>query len=331
MKKKTLKKKANIKNWFEATVALGAYIGLLGLTIIILLFAGETDTAVKILLFVVPCFIPFLLCLKKYLNIKYQAGMKEILEYIRIEKKCAICEQKLRIFSKKAMLTDGFVCKECLWKVDIPKSTNLKSHTCQSAKELIERRTSIIDSFNPTKEVGRYLSVDETHKTFQIKNQTFEYSNLLTFELLENGQSITSGGLGGAVVGGALFGGVGAIVGSNTGVKKSSSTCISLKLRVTLKDTYVDTIFIDFIRSETLIQSPIYKRAQKNAQSCVSALEIICDYNKEQKQTDSINKVYKTNETISEADELLKFKQLLDAGVITQAEFDAKKKQILNL
>ena len=34
---------------------------------------------------------------------------------------------------------------------------------------------------------------------------------------------------------------------------------------------------------------------------------------------------------ISEADELLKFKQLLDMGVITQEEFEAKKKQILGI
>jgi len=33
----------------------------------------------------------------------------------------------------------------------------------------------------------------------------------------------------------------------------------------------------------------------------------------------------------SAADELLKFKQLLDAGIITQEEFDAKKKQLLGL
>jgi len=37
------------------------------------------------------------------------------------------------------------------------------------------------------------------------------------------------------------------------------------------------------------------------------------------------------NETSSTADEILKFKQLLDAGVITQEEFDAKKKQLLGL
>lgn len=31
------------------------------------------------------------------------------------------------------------------------------------------------------------------------------------------------------------------------------------------------------------------------------------------------------------ADEILKFKELLDVGAITQEEFDAKKKQLLNL
>lgn len=34
---------------------------------------------------------------------------------------------------------------------------------------------------------------------------------------------------------------------------------------------------------------------------------------------------------VSAADEIVKFKGLLDAGVITQEEFDAKKKQLLNL
>ena len=36
-------------------------------------------------------------------------------------------------------------------------------------------------------------------------------------------------------------------------------------------------------------------------------------------------------QTASSADELKKFKELLDSGVITQEEFDAKKKQLLGL
>ena len=34
---------------------------------------------------------------------------------------------------------------------------------------------------------------------------------------------------------------------------------------------------------------------------------------------------------VSNADELKKYKELFDAGVITQEEFDAKKKQLLGL
>jgi hypothetical protein len=36
-------------------------------------------------------------------------------------------------------------------------------------------------------------------------------------------------------------------------------------------------------------------------------------------------------QAVSAADEIIKFKQLLDMGIITQEEFDAKKKQLLGL
>ncbi len=36
-------------------------------------------------------------------------------------------------------------------------------------------------------------------------------------------------------------------------------------------------------------------------------------------------------QSASSADELKKFKELLDSGIITQEEFDAKKKQLLRL
>lgn len=45
-------------------------------------------------------------------------------------------------------------------------------------------------------------------------------------------------------------------------------------------------------------------------------------------ETDIDNKTQKTE---SSADELLKWKKLLDSGVITQDEFNSKKKQLLGL
>lgn len=38
-----------------------------------------------------------------------------------------------------------------------------------------------------------------------------------------------------------------------------------------------------------------------------------------------------SDKVISSADEIKKFKELLDMGIITQEEFDAKKKQLLGL
>ena len=43
------------------------------------------------------------------------------------------------------------------------------------------------------------------------------------------------------------------------------------------------------------------------------------------------NQEEKSNNSVSSADELKKFKELLDMGAITQEEFDAKKKQLLGL
>lgn len=46
---------------------------------------------------------------------------------------------------------------------------------------------------------------------------------------------------------------------------------------------------------------------------------------------DAVAKISDNQQHYSEADELLKFKELLDKGIITQEEFDGKKKQILGL
>lgn len=61
-------------------------------------------------------------------------------------------------------------------------------------------------------------------------------------------------------------------------------------------------------------------------QICAAALMIIAMTGKELPFS-----LPKSTPKVSEADELAKYKELLDKGVITQEEFDAKKKQILGL
>ena len=53
--------------------------------------------------------------------------------------------------------------------------------------------------------------------------------------------------------------------------------------------------------------------------------------NRQDKMTNTMQEAMKKEIPQSDAEELKKYKELLDSGVITQEEFDAKKKQLLGL
>ena len=249
---------------------------------------------------------------------------------------CSLCGKKLSALAYKTEILDGTVCGECLKKAGFNGLPNGRSFNTVSLKLLLDRRAELINSFSPTKTVGDFMAVDENHNSFRIGKDVFEYANLLSFELLENGNTVTKGGLGRAVVGGMLFGGVGAVVGGVTG-SKTQNVCSSMKLRVTLRNAHMDNTYITFIGYNTPVNSPEYSGAQKNAQACISALEIILDRVRAEvdgarqaaqyRQSERIG----VSENLSAADEIAKFKRLLDDGVITQEEFEAKKKQLLGL
>ena len=99
-----------------------------------------------------------------------------------------------------------------------------------------------------------------------------------------------------------------------------------MKIRLTLKNAHTTTAYIDIITTKTKTGGFIYNEYQKEAQSLLSELQLIADMN----ESESTQTVASTK-SVSAADEILKFKQLLDAGIITQEEFDAKKKQLLGI
>jgi len=195
---------------------------------------------------------------------------------------------------------------------------------------LFKKKDNAIEGFNPTKILGK-LQIDDTNKTWLIDNRNifnktiskiYNYSDIVDFELLEDGESIASGGLGRALVGGVLFGGVGAIVGGVTGTKKSKPICTNLKVKITTNNINNPVEYVDFINTSTKKDSIIYKTWFDLAQKCLSTLQLIVNENQEE---------VKEIPAGSEADEILKLKKLLDQGIITQEEFDAKKKQLLGL
>lgn len=186
--------------------------------------------------------------------------------------------------------------------------------------------------FTPTKNISNYFAIDEHSRRWAIgkglipsfKNVTpYSYDDIIDFELIEDGDCITKGGLGSAVVGGLFFGGAGAVVGSVTGAKKTKRTCTNLSIKITVNNAFHPIEYIKLITSSTDRNSFIYKAAFQNAQEIISLLQIICT-----QRTDGIDRF---SPTLSPADEIRKYKALMDDGIITEEEFREKKRQLLDL
>lgn len=252
-------------------------------------------------------------------------------------KECLACGKSMGMFSSKVAIADGHVCMDCWVKAGMENSVSGimsgNQYNSSTIKEIIavkDRNQSLIDNFKATHKAGM-LSFDDNSQIIVItKNKKqqdlYYYDQIVDFELLENGETITKGGLGRAVAGGLLFGGVGAIVGGVTGGKKSKGICKSLQIKITFRNSPKQTDYLNYIASETKTSSIIYKNAYKSAQDALSALQLAVE-----KVDNASLETPVIQQAVSGADEILKYKGLLDAGVITEEEFNAKKAQILGL
>jgi len=217
-------------------------------------------------------------------------------------------------------------------------TTPIKTMTAQDVRNAMaknEQRTQELAAFTATKKIGTYMEFDDVKKQWLVHNgmfggrgsaKPFSYNDIVDFELLEDGESITKGGLGRAVAGGLLFGGVGAVVGGVTGGKKTKKICNSLKIKITVNDMANPAVYVNFITTATKTSNFLYKAAYNSAQECLSTLQLIC--NSMDEQVVFVNQI---DNSLSAADEIIKFKSLLDSGIITTEEFEAKKKQLLGL
>lgn len=174
------------------------------------------------------------------------------------------------------------------------------------------------------------LLVDDNNKKWAIVNaktstfKIFEYSELVEYEIFEDGDSVVKGRVGSTIVGGALFGGLGALAGASRS-KKVKKTCKSMQVRIIVNDIKLPQYNITLVKTETKKDSFIYKAAQTKAQEFASVLAII-----KSNAEDMLN-LKADGSSISPAEEIKKYKTLMDEGIITQEEFNAKKMQLLNI
>lgn len=169
--------------------------------------------------------------------------------------------------------------------------------------------------------------VDTGHQLFSICGTVFRFGSLRGYDLVENKQTTNCfsyeryGSQASRVVQAALFP---TYVAGWEPDYEQIEMCYSICVRVRLRDAYVDYVDIPIFSGELYTGHEEYANLLTAAQECMDALQdIVNAASPAPKEGGSA--------VVSAADEIMKFKQLADMGVITAEEFEAKKKQLLGL
>lgn len=142
---------------------------------------------------------------------------------------CPICGGKIGL---KVKVADGIICAPCS-----NISTNHRIESVNTLTEYSNENRNRASRFQKTAVLKSFLSesviIDQTNRLFYVgKEGKTTYPIYYSFDEVSDyhsekvgGKTITKskGGIGRAVVGGALFGGVGAIVGASTSKKETKT------------------------------------------------------------------------------------------------------------
>ena len=144
------------------------------------------------------------------------------------------------------------------------------------------------------------------------------FQNLLECQIVEDNTTILEGGVGRAVVGGALAGGAGAIVGATT--RKSKDVTKNLSIKIITSDLNDSLIVIPILETTTNRESDKYKKAWTIAQETHATIS-------------SIIKTFANHLSVEPIDPLSQIEtlsRLKEQGVLTEEEFSKKKAELLS-
>lgn len=202
-----------------------------------------------------------------------------------------------------------------------------------------------------------YRSMLDTVKDVLIQYlKVIPFENILNCQLLEDNATIMSSSAGSAFVGGLIGGTTGAIIGSSTASSKGMVN--SMQLRIDLKDVTKPCYIVQFIPIPMERSTDLYKDVFKGAQEIYATVLAIINLNKERAEQEKAKAEQERAEEAAKqraeeaallhaeaealpasadkqqasvAEQLRECKALLDEGILTQEEFDAKKKSLLGL
>jgi hypothetical protein len=197
---------------------------------------------------------------------------------------CENCSELIGVWQSRYILkTDNqCICKTCLVKTGVHDRLLIRSSTITEIQDFISKHEDVVNfyniNFSPTIKVKGYLHIDEVNRRWIIPTKKcdytfFSYDDIISYELIEDGTTISSN-LSNAISGGVLMGGIGAVIGASTG-KKTKQICESMRIKITLNSMESPLVYIDFIQFATNKTSILYKNAQDAVNRCLSLFEIM--------------------------------------------------------
>ena len=131
--------------------------------------------------------------------------------------------------------------------------------------------------FHATKKIDGYLLIDENNKQWKAPkctkgNTVYNFSDLLDFELLEDGAMITDSRTNTDLLGAVLLN---PFVASKSTTSKTSSTCKKMQIRISVNNLKNPSLKIDLVTAEVQKGSSDYKKAADKAQNIIAALKVI--------------------------------------------------------
>ena len=221
--------------------------------------------------------------------------------------------------------------------VGISKGQSIRDENIAAAQTIEAKLRE--QNFIIEKEIGNDLTkiyVDNTHKQWAIKEKgintdvrIYKYSDLIDFELLEDRNSVIKGSAGRALIGGALGGTKGAVIGGS-GSRAVKETVGLLEIKIRINDFEYPQYTIEFIKGYALPKnSTSYRQIMDVAQQIIGVLHYIATNGGEMVVDEHINNTGVNNQTLGE--QLRELNQLKEEGIITLEEFELKKKSLLNL
>lgn len=185
-----------------------------------------------------------------------------------------------------------------------------------------------------------YLAIDPKNKRWVLvipnlpHPYVYKFKELISYELVDDGETTYSSNTGKALVGGLLFGAAGAVVGAAS-KKKVKTTCkdmhIDLNINVIKSPMQVLQIIND---AEISRDSELYKQKLAFAKNVMAMLAYIKENaepsepeetHPEQKQLESQQR---TGDIYAEIEKLHTLKE---KGIITDEEFQKKKRSLLGI